>query len=1002
MAHPPATTTASPTIRRRRALLTASVFTLASWRLRQMWRLLLIAGLGNIAAVLLVCIVPLFTQVALGAGLHAVLADQGAGQIRVTAFGTAPTRQDTEVVQRQLDQIMTNNMGSYLTQGTPQFSVSLPLLPLTTGDTSSAGQGNTPLGEIQVFGADIAQAAQHYTLVDGRLPLASSRDLEIALAQSDASQLKVRVGSILHAMIPGPSQAQSPTLDLHLVGIFMPPPDFGRFEGQQFIGGPRFGSGRVDVGPRGPNFYVALASNDTLFNVIASSGSSSQDKQGGPPPTLSWTYQLNVSRVTTSTLNDLLDRLGRVQTDVPGQLSGSQGLQGVFLDSGAYQALGNFRTETIVLQIPLLLILLQVIALVLLFVNMMAEVLVEHEAESIAVLRSRGATRRQIFNSFTLHNIGLSLIALIVGPLAAIPLVRFLSLRSLPAQSQNAVDALSGNPLAVAYGLRWYVLVAVVAAGFAMIFSTNRAASKNVLALRRENARSTTKPFWQRLNLDLIFGGLSLLGYAGYSLAIRQVSPRIQLILSPLSLIAALVMLVAAALLFLRLLPILLTIGSRLSTRGRGAASMLALTQMARAPRQPIRMTLLLALSTGFTLFTLIYSGSQAQRLVDAAAFQVGADFSGTIPVSATKNVTVADLTAKYRQIPGVTSATVGYTADLTPNNDAAGLPVRLFAVDSDTYAQSASWTDQDSTQPLSTLMAQLRAARATAASTDSVPAVLDDATWQAFHLSPGAQFTMQPPGYDSQSMRFVAVARIHYLPTVYDSFQGGGFSGANGGVLVDYQSYAAVYAHDLTTSAGPAANMAWIATRDDAASVASVRKALGTGELALDNLQDRRQITDAARDNPLQIDMANTLLIGAATALLLALIAIWVGSWLNARRRLVNFAVLRALGTTPAQLRAMLVWEQVIVYIAGLALGLVLGWVLSLTALPLLLFVDLVTGGNFTNTPNVPPARVILPGGTLALALGVLVGICLLALVLTMTALARLSLGQTLRLNED
>jgi FtsX-like permease family len=1005
MAQPPATTTVAPTIRRRRAVLTASVFTLAAWRLRQMWRLLLIAGLGNIAAVLLVCIVPLFTQVALGAGLRAVLINQpGGSQIRVTAGGAVPTRQDAEALQQRLGRIIAGDMGSYVTGSAPQFSVSLPILQLTADDGSTGGQTSSALRLIQVFGADIAQVAQSYPIIDGRLPSPSSRDLEIALSQSDASALNAHVGTILHASIPGPPNAQASALDLRVVGIFMPPSATGGSASQQFIGGQAFGPARGFGQFEGPNVSSALASNDTLFSTIASSGlnASAQDKLSGPPPAMAWAYQLDVSRITTSSLGDLLDRLGKLQTDVPGQLSGSQGLQGIFLDQGAYQALSNFRIQTIVLQIPLLLILLQVIALVLLFVNMMAGLLVDHEAESIAVLRTRGATRRQIFNSFTLHNIGLSLIALIVGPLAAIPLVRFLSLRSLPAQSQNAVDALAGNPFAVAYGLRWYVLVAVVASGFAMIFSTNRAASKNVLALRRENARSTTKPFWQRLHLDLIFGGLSLLGYAGYALAIRQVSPRIQLILSPLSLVAALVMLIAAALLFLRLLPILLAIGSRLSTRGRGAASMLALTQMARAPRQPIRMTLLLALSTGFTVFTLVYSASQAQRLVETAAFQVGADFYGTIPASATTNVTAADLTAKYRQIPGVTSATIGYTADLDPDHDSAGLPVKLFAVDSDTYAQSASWTDQDSTQPLSALMAQLRAARATAASNDSVPAVLDDATWQAFHLSPGAQFTMQPSGYDSQSMRFVAVARIHYLPRIYDSFQGGGFSGATGGVLVDYQSYAAVYAHDLATASGPTVNAAWIATRDDASSLASVRKALSTGELALGNLQDRRQLIDDARTNPLQIDMANTLLIGAATALLLALIATWAGSWLNARRRLVNFAVLRALGTTPAQLRGMLVWEQVIVYIAGLVLGLVLGWVLSLTALPLLLFVELATGGNFINTPNVPPARVILPGGTLALALGVIVGICLLALVLTMTALARLSLGQTLRLNED
>jgi len=300
--------------------------------------------------------------------------------------------------------------------------------------------------------------------------------------------------------------------------------------------------------------------------------------------------------------------------------------------------------------------------------------------------------------------------------------------------------------------------------------------------------------------------------------------------------------------------------------------------------------------------------------------------------------------------------------------------------------------------------MAQLSAARASAIANDNVPALVDDATWQEMQLTPGARFTLQPPGYGRQSMGFVAIGHVAHLPTVYGSYQGGGFNGA-GGVLADYQSYAAIYHHDLAASAANATlapNFAWIATRDDAASQASARKALGSGTLALGSLQDMRQILDNQRNNPLQIEFANTLLIGAATALLLALIGIWVGSWLNARGRLVNFAVLRALGTTPPQMRAMLMWEQAIVYLAGGALGIALGWVLSLTALPMLIFVELATNGNFQNVPNVPPARVVVPGGTLGLALGVLVVICILALILTMSALARLSLGQTLRLNED
>lgn len=993
MARSPAAATSPTALRRRRAGMIASSLTLAAWRLRQMWKLLLVAGLGNIAAVLLVCIVPLFTEVALDAGVRGILSGPAdRSQIIINGFGQAPTQQDITNIQQQLDAIVAGDLGPYAGSGAPQFSITLQDVSLLPAAGSSS---SPPPGIAQVSGVDAALLATQYTFIEGRAPTSAGATLEIALTQADAASLNARVGSTLRGQIPGP---QTVTVNMRVVGIVAP--NKGQPVNQRQV----FGSGPVYVGSGAPNVYFALTSNQAIFATLAKNGVSGQNQQGGPPQTLTWIYPVNTSLINANAINDILDRLGKVQTDVNGQLNGAQGLQGIYLDSGAYQELTNLRIQILVLQIPLLLLLLQVFALVLLFIRMMADLLVDRQADAIATLRSRGATRRQIFNAFTLHNIGLSLIALVVAPLIAIPIVRALSVRTLPPASQSAVDAISGNPLVVAYGLRWYVLVAVVVSAFAMIISTNRAASNNILTLRRENARTTTKPFWQRLNLDLIFGGLSLIGYVAYTIVVRQVSPRVEMILSPISLIAALLMLVAAALLFLRVLPPLLGVGARLATRGRGATSMLALTQMTRAPKQPIRMTLLLALSTAFTIFTLVYSASQAQRLADVAAYAAGADFSGTLPGRVALKHNVAEIEAMYRQIPGVTAASAGYTVTLNPNQNPSGVPLQIIAVDADTYAQSALWPTQHTGQPLSSLMAQLRDARATATTTDTVPAILDDATWQALHLTPGARFTLQPPGYDNSSMSLVALGHTPHIPTVYDSYQGGGFSGF-GGLLVDYQSYAAVSRHDQAASAQSVVVMpttAWIASRDDAASVASVRKALSSGSLALTSLQDYRKLIDDQRNNPLQIDMANTLLIGAATALTLALIGIWVGSWLNARGRVVNFAVLRALGSTPRQIRSMLVWEQAIIYIAGGALGVALGAVLSLTALPMLIFVELATRGDYLNVPNIPAARVVVPGGTLALALGALTVICVLALILTMGALARLSLGQTLRLNED
>src|SRR5947209_5063290 len=51
----------------------ASTTRLARWQLRQTWRLLLVVGLGIVASVVLVCVVPLYSQVTMTAGLRSIL-----------------------------------------------------------------------------------------------------------------------------------------------------------------------------------------------------------------------------------------------------------------------------------------------------------------------------------------------------------------------------------------------------------------------------------------------------------------------------------------------------------------------------------------------------------------------------------------------------------------------------------------------------------------------------------------------------------------------------------------------------------------------------------------------------------------------------------------------------------------------------------------------------------------------------------------------------------------
>ncbi len=65
--------TATPPQQRQKKLQVPPFVTLAWWQVRPTWRLLLVMGIGIIIAVAFVCTVPLYSDVAMTAGLRNVV-----------------------------------------------------------------------------------------------------------------------------------------------------------------------------------------------------------------------------------------------------------------------------------------------------------------------------------------------------------------------------------------------------------------------------------------------------------------------------------------------------------------------------------------------------------------------------------------------------------------------------------------------------------------------------------------------------------------------------------------------------------------------------------------------------------------------------------------------------------------------------------------------------------------------------------------------------------------
>ncbi len=1020
---------AQNTDRRPRRSLTPSLLTLTLWRLRQVRFLLLLTCVGITAAVMIVCAVPLFSTVTTTAGLRGSLtATPTSSEITLDTTTQGLSTGIVQNIQQQFAPIFQHDLANYLSS-TTAFTLR------GSGFTIVSPAPVKGAYTLNLLGTSISQAAPHIALVQGHLPQAANGEIEAILTPETAQSLHVTVGSVMTLRADYFTDTQEMfggthpvgMLKLRIVGLFNVAPASDSFwHGQDF----------QPISQDAQSSYTLLVSGTSFLTTLDTIAAAHNANVVFSPQTydLTWRYYLDPARVNIYQLNSLSGQLYHLQADIAakaGIVQSQAQSNGVInypymVQVSLYNPIPNsyqlpatllqYSNRVAVVNVPIDILSLQIIVLILFFVSLMANLLVERQSAAIAMLRSRGATTRQIYGFLVMQSIGVGIIALVIGPILALIAIVLISQRMLPPAQQDAITLITANPVQAILGVAWYAVAAVLVAVLTMALLLRRAATMDVLSLRRETARTTQVPFWQHYRLDVIAAIIALVGY-GISLYITGIGSLLDsrsqiLVATPLALVAPIFLLIGLILLFLRLFPYLLQWGASITGRNRGAVSMLALAQVARAPRQVVRMTMLLALATAFAIFTLVFSASQIQYSRDIAAYETGADFSGDIPATI-HTTSLKDVTTTYSNILGVLSAAAGYEGEASSTGTSPTTTVEIRAVDSSTYAKTAIWTSQDSTESLSSLMAELAAKQKYGISSGTIPVIADTNAMNKLNLKIGTTFALQVSTLDFSSLNFVVIDQVQHIPTVNDNTAAG--SGGNyappAGILVDYKTYSIIYdtqiiaASSLKSDAILPINHVWLRAKDDANSLAQVRAALNTPALHLQNLDDRYALEGTLSNDPLYLDLIIILTIGAITALLLAVVGDLLTSWLNVRTRLTNFAVLRALGASPGQVASVLTWEQAIVYVAALILGVVFGALLSLTVVPTLIFTgapaNMTSIDEFYALQHIIPAHVVVPI-SLDVVFIVLVIVCVVALGMMARVVLSPSMSQTLRLSED
>lgn len=246
-----------------------------------------------------------------------------------------------------------------------------------------------------------------------------------------------------------------------------------------------------------------------------------------------------------------------------------------------------------------------------------AVLLTERRFLRTETLRLRGATGTQLATIALMEATLIALPAVVLAPWAAAGVLHAL----------NAIGPLATIGMHLEPHASWAAYALAAGAGVVcvvgLVLPTWRAGRVGVAGSRRPRLAGVT----QRVRLDLVIAVLALLGYW----QLRRyhgvlVSNRGGLGIDPFLVAAPALLLLAGALLSLRLIPLVAKLLERILVSTRGAVSALGFWQLARRPQGYTRSVLLLVLAVAIGVFAVAYSRTWHQSQIDQADYAAGAD----------------------------------------------------------------------------------------------------------------------------------------------------------------------------------------------------------------------------------------------------------------------------------------------------------------------------------------------------------------------------------------
>ena len=647
--------------------LLSLVFWLLRRRLRSSWLLLAVTSFGILASVTIMSTGALYSRALGEAGLrHAVSSfSPEVHNAQITAQNRPLGRADYLPLESLVEESSKGRLGEMF-RSTERFGrTQLNLTLLTTPTSPILG---SPAGR-PFF---LTGFEEHSVLTDGRWPNSGvfkdpdgKGDIEIVLGIETSRSLSYFVGDRIFLV---PRRGSFERIPFKIVGVAAPIDANEEY----WMDAPVY----FDLIPIAESVVVPIFMNeDDFFEGI-----------GARYPNLVGDFgfylYLDAGFLTAGNAEDVKEQILGVETD----------LNKVYPRTLMLSRLGltvdEFNRALTLAKIPLYLYLSLVVVVVLYFLAIITGTLGRSQAEEAGLLRSRGGSVLQVSGVLAMAEAMVALAAIVVGPFLAWVIVKTLLLDTINPGGEFATPI----PLGLAGDMFWMGALGGVLALVVLLITATGRAKMGTLESLLARTRPPSVPFLHRYYLDILavvtvaviwFQVRGRDGFVSEGLSSQGLNVDSTLVLGPV------LGLFAAAVLLLRVLPLIVRLLAWAGTRTGAAWFQFSLLRLARDPIPHGSLAVILMLAAALGVFGATFQSSLSQGQSDQARYKIGGDLVVKGPA-----LTV-DAPEKLGRITGVTAVSAILRDSVTLlDGSTLGRSVDMLAVDPKSLSKTAFFRD--------------------------------------------------------------------------------------------------------------------------------------------------------------------------------------------------------------------------------------------------------------------------------------------------------------------